>query len=323
MAKYRWVLTGCPIENCVTDLHSIFEFLNPLVLGSYGNFKERYLVTELRNFNGRMFDQVTGHKNLSELKEVIKPYYLRRTKGEVLDELPEVVSERIWVDLSKSERKSYSQLEDIVVEKKRRDESFMGEIQLLRVLSNGEVNLKWSSTTNPQAQKIAFDAGWGSAKNDECEKLLEQIFQVNDKVVVFSDFVNPLVDLKKRFAKKGWKYALLTGDSKKELELDKFEHDRECKVLLSQTKTGGYGLNLQFCSNIVFLNLPWNPAVRDQCIGRCHRIGQNQTVFIYELVASETIEEKVLDILDSKEAVSQAVITKNFKKFVGGDKNGR
>ena len=316
-AGKKVTLTGTPIENCILELHSIFEFLNPLILGSYSSFKNQFLITELRSAGGRMFEEVIGHKNLSELKKKIQPYYLRRMKEEVDSELPEVVCENIWVELSEKERQAYNLITDIILSKRNKQQNFIGEIQLLRVLSNGEICLRWSNSANPDVQKLMIKMGSGSSKNDECMELLEQILQSNKKVVVFSEFVNPLIDLKKRLDEKDWKYALLYAGSKKETEIRRFTEDDECKILLSQIRTGGYGLNFQFCNQVIFLNRSWNPAVESQAISRCHRHGQKETVFVYYLIAEDTIEEKVLDTLDKKIEISQKVIGDNILKWIG------
>jgi len=325
-AKRRYVLTGTPIENMITDLYSIFEFLNPTILPSYRGFKEEYLITRLRNFGGLQFEEIVGYKNLDKLKKVIGPYYIRRRKEEVLKELPSLVNEKIWVELNPSERKHYNAIKKIIEEKidniKAGDDdsfnSILGEMTLLRVLCNGEICLKWSNPSNTEIQKMQPLMKETSSKNDECMNLIRSIIRQNgDKIIVFSDYVAPLKDLEDRLMKGQIGYSSLYGTIKnREEEIEKFRKNSNIRVLLSQIRTGGYGLNLQEANQVIFLNNPWNPAVKNQALSRTHRNGQKKTVFVYDLIVRDSIEERVLKALENKTALSEKVIAKNIKKYM-------
>ena len=321
---FRWALSGHPIENTVVDLYSIFKFVNPLVFGSYNNFKETFLITEVGiNLNGGVFEIIIDYKNLDKMKEEIAPYYLRREKKDVLKELPDVVKEHIYVDLNKNEVKIYNQLVKMTaneIEKIKVNEPFniIGLIQLMRVLCNGETCFKWSNSSVPEVQDIIREAGYSSSKVKELINLLEELFKEgDDKIIIFSSFVKPLKLLEKELDKKGVKYSSLYGEIKnRDEQISSFKNDKDNRVLLSQTNTGGYGLNLQEANRVIFLNRPWNPATEEQAISRCHRMGQKKTVFVHYILTQGTIEDRVNELLNEKKFISKKVIVENSESLL-------
>jgi len=319
-AKRKYCLTGTPVENSITDLFAIFRFVNPGLFVNYTSFKNNFLVTNLVNYGYGVVEDVVAYKNLDELKRQIQPFYLRRTKEQVNKELPELVKTSTFVELNESELKAYNFISNILknkIESMKQGErlGIGGELTLLRVLCNGEVNLKWSNTTNEKIQHyIRNSVGYSSSKIDELMNLLESlVLHDSNKVVIFSDFTSPFMEIEKKLKDLKISFAKLHSGVK---EIDLFKENDDCKVLLAQTKSGGYGLNLQCANQAIFLNRPWNPSVEEQAIARLHRQGQKKTVFVHYLLTSKTIEDKVNATLNEKKEVSEKLIVENSKRFL-------
>lgn len=321
MATRKWVATGTPIENCVKDLYSIYKFVNPSVFGNWWNFKTNFIVSEQKIFGSREFEIVTGYKNLELLKEMIKSSSIRRTKAEVMKELPPVVEEIIWIELNPREKHYYKRLCQIVYEKlnlikmTQQLQSILGELQLMRVLCNGEVCLKNSQTTNPEVADWLNEVGTTSTKIDTTFKLLKDLLEENNgKIIVFSEFLIPLKILRLKLTEElGENIAELHGEIKdKEKEIELFKEEKGPRIMLCQTRTGGVGLNLQMANIVVFMNRDYNPSVEEQAIGRVYRQGQTKTVFVYYILTPE--EEKINEILRSKQEIINSVIVEDVKR---------
>ncbi len=322
----KWAVSGSPVENSIQDLFSIYKFVNPDVFGNWYSFKENFLITEIQIFNSHEVEIVVGYKNLDLLKETIKPSSIRRVKSEVLKDLPDVVEETIWIDLNPKEERWYRALGQIIGEKvsairKHIDRaSFLGELQLMRLLCNGEVCLKQSKTMNPKVLEWLPEVGDTSTKIDRAESLLLDLTKENNsKIIVFSDFLLPLKELKRRLNNEAIKTAELHGEiSNKKEQITLFKTSPDVNVLLAQTKTGGYGLNLQEANTVVFLNRHYNPAVEEQAIGRVYRAGQNKKVMIFYILVSDSREEKINEILNDKREITDLVIKedKPNNKFI-------
>jgi len=321
----KWVISGSPIENTVEDLHSIYKFVNPDIFGNYFAFRNNFLVTRSEIFNGREVELVVGTKNLDLLKKMIKPTSIRRTKSEVMSDLPPIVEKTIWIELNQKEEKWYSLLKSMVVEKTKAlrkgisGVSFLGELQLMRSLCNGEACLKESKTQNPNVLEWLEEVGDSSTKIDTAESLLLDLLKENhSKIIVFSDFLVPLKLLKSRLNSKGIQVAELHGEVKnKEEQIEIFKKNDDVNVFLCQTKTGGYGLNLQeSCSTIIFLNRPYNPATEIQCKGRVYRLGQKKKVSIFYISVSDSREEAINEILRNKTEMANQVLMEDKLNYI-------
>ena len=319
--KRKIIATGTPLENSVADIYSMFQFLDPMVLGKWYDFKDEFLVTETKHFSGHEFEVITGSKNHDLLDKKIKPYYIRYKKDEVFADLPKLIEEKIYVQLLPTEKKWYNHIKSMIeskieIIKQGEDVSIGGELQLLRILCNGEVCLKKSNTTNLEIISKQDQMTEISSKIEETLVLLKQIIMQKEKVIVFNSYTTPLGILGLRLQAEGIKYAFLHGGSDKEKEIEMFKTQEDVKVFLCQTKTGGYGLNLQEANNIIFMNLPWTDAAKEQAISRAHRCGQEKPVFVYTLVVQDTIEEKVLETIKEKKSISEKVIKQDIHKYI-------
>lgn len=320
--KRKFALTATALENSIKDIFSIFDFLDPMIFGKWWKFKEQFLITELREFGGHTFEEIIGYQNLDLLKKKIQPYYIRRLKQEVLPDLPSLIEENIYIQLNANEKRHYSYLKTLIEEKieqiKDGDQaSFIGEMQLLRVLCNGEICLKRSNTNNIEIVSRQNEMAETSSKIEETLTLAKQILQnKDDKIIIFSDFTEPLFVLGKRLEKEGIGYNLLYGGSDKAEEIKEFRTNVNSKILLCQTKTGGYGLNLFEANQILFMNMPFTYATYYQAVSRAHRNGQTKTVFVYRMITQHSIEEEVMKIVTSKKELGEKLVIDELMKSI-------
>lgn len=292
---HRLALTGTPIENHLGELASIFEFLNPGLLG-------RLPALEVLA-SGRM----PSKEELKLVSQGMRPFILRRTKSEVLPDLPEKTEQVLQSSLNDAQREIYDQVaatyrESLLskVEEKGVGGSAMQVLEALLRLRQiachpGLVNDDWTDR--------------GSAKLD---MLFEQIQSVRDeghKLIIFSQFTSLLAFVRERLDADGRNYAYLDGQTRDRGEVvERFQTDDECNMILISLKAGGVGLNLTAASYVFLLDPWWNPAVEAQAIDRAHRIGQEQKVFAYRLIARDTVEEKMLELQKSKRKIADAIL---------------
>ena len=299
-AGSRLALTGTPIQNNLGELWNLFQFINPGLLGEWGDFKARYLHGEL------------DERHSEFLRDMVQPFILRRTKEEVLDELPEkIVSEQL-VELSPEEMRIYEAIRQNVEirlntggakRKKQRTADvvpveFFAELTKLRLAAN--------------SLSLVYD-DWklGSSKTDALLSLIDKIAAVEgNQVVVFSQFTSYLAQVRALLDRKGLRYLYLDGqtDLEERREVVRQFQDGDCPLFLASLKAGGLGLNLTAANFVILLDPWWNPAIEDQAMDRAHRIGQLRTVNVIRLIASHTIEEKILRLHETKRALSDEML---------------
>jgi len=307
-SPYAFVLTGTPLENRLDELYSIFQFIDPAILGPLWRFNERYYETERRPSGSY---KVLGHKNLDELRGRIAPYVLRRVRDEVLLDLPERIDSNFFVEMTEPQWDAYGEyahrVAQLMARARRRPltpeehKILLGALIKMRLICNAlalhdpEIKPQDCEKTSPKLRELR-------------EILGEQVASNGRKAILFSQWTR-MLDLTEPALKKlklGW--VKLTGDvptRKRGALIEQFFEDPNCKVFLS-TDAGGVGLNLQAASMVINLDLPWNPAVLDQRIARAHRHGQRRPVNVINLIAQGTIEERMLDTLAAKRAVFDA-----------------
>lgn len=297
-AQFHFALTGTPIENRLSELWSIFDFLMPGILGSYKSFRDKYEIPIVQKE-----DAVTTKR----LQRMVRPFLLRRLKTDVLKELPD-----------KSETVIYSRLE--------------GEQQDL-YSANAQRLLESIKNTAPQAigtEKIKILAGLtrlrqlccdprllyedykgASAKLETCMELIRTAISGGHKILLFSQFTSMLGLIKSRLIKEKIESHMLTGATSKEkrIELVKAFQEDEVPVFLISLKAGGTGLNLTAASIVIHFDPWWNLAAQNQATDRVHRIGQDKEVTVYKLIAKNTIEEKIQKLQETKAQLSQKIIT--------------
>ena len=308
-SPYGFVLTGTPLENRLDELYSIFQFLDPRILGPLWMFNERYFQLELK---GKSRYRVLGYKNLDELRSRISPYVLRRVRDEVLHDLPDRTDNNFFVEMTPEQWNAYDEYASTVARllsrARRRPLSpkerqiLLGSLVKMRVICNAlalhikTLDEKERERTAPKLRELRHI-------------LLDEVADNGHKALVFSQWSGMLELTEPILQRVGLGYEKLTGDvptPRRGALVERFFEDDDCRVFLS-TDAGGTGLNLQAASLVINLDLPWNPAVLEQRIARAHRHGQRRVVQVVNLIARETIEERMLDTLATKRNVFQGI----------------
>jgi superfamily II DNA or RNA helicase len=308
-SRYAFVLTGTPLENRLDELYSIFQFLDPRILGPLWNFNDRFFQVEERD-NGTY--KVLGYQNLDELRTTIGPYVLRRTRDEVLRDLPDRVDNNFFVEMTDPQWNAYNEFKEnvarlVAIAKRRPLTPKEREILLMCLI---KMRLICNALALHDKQIPAKDREKTAPKLRELGEILaDQIAGNGHKAIVFSQWSDMLAFTEPILKRTGLGYVKLTGavpTAKRGALVERFFEDKNCRVFLS-TDAGGVGLNLQAASLVVNLDLPWNPAVLEQRIGRAHRHGQKRSVHVINLIAKGTIEERMLDTLAAKRNVFAGV----------------
>lgn len=298
-AKHRLALSGTPVENHLSDLWSIFEFLNPGMLGNAGAFKS--VQTSMRSAD----DQTCEF-----LRRILRPFILRRTKTQVAQDLPLRTEEIIACDMEPLQRKRYDELRDYYratllakVEVEGMSESRFHVLEALLRLRQAACH---PGLVRSQHQNRA------SVKVDTLMAQIDELREEGHKCLVFSQFTSFLAIVRKQLEKKKIDYEYLDGSTRnRKAHVDRFQNDPDCLVFLISLKAGGTGLNLTAAEYVFILDPWWNPAVEAQAIDRAHRIGQTRPVFAYKLICRDTVEEKVLELQKKKRRLAESIISED------------
>ncbi|MCF6313819.1 MAG: SNF2 family helicase [Verrucomicrobiales bacterium] len=288
--------TGTPIENHLGELHSLFDFINPGLLGSADSFRKRFAdPIEIRN----------NEWARNSLRRIVQPFILRRLKSEVLLDLPPRTEITLEVEMSPEETVFYEALRQNAVEALTNNSASSGEksFQILAEI----MRLRQACCNPSMVQKKGAPA---SSKLQVFTDTVTEIIEGGHKVLVFSQFVKHLALLKKRLEKLGISYQYLDGSvpaKKRQQSIDAFQNG-EGDVFLISLKAGGSGLNLTAADYVIHMDPWWNPAVEDQASDRAHRIGQQRPVTIYRLVTKNTIEEKIVALHHQKRDLADSLL---------------
>jgi SNF2 family DNA or RNA helicase len=305
---YAIMLTGTPVENNVEELYSLMQIVNPYLLGSKHNFLSKHQVKE------KGTDKVIGYKDLNDIGVLLKEVMLRRTKKEVLKDLPARMDKNLFVPMTIEQLQMHEEFKEVVSKlvRKWKNMGFLNEEDRQRLLNNLNLMRMVCDTTFIIDQETNYQT-----KLDELGNILDEIISMpGEKVVIFSQWERMTRLVAKMLVEKeiGFQYLHGSIPSKDRQALfTHFNNDADCRVFLS-TDAGGLGLNLQAASYIINLDIPWNPAVLEQRIGRIYRLGQKKNVSIINLVAQNTIEERMLEVLKFKRGVAAGILD-------GGDNN--
>lgn len=299
----RFALTGTPIENSLSELWSIFDFLMPGILSTNKTFREKYEQPIVNSQD----ETVSGR-----LKKMIRPFILRRTKKEVLKELPDKLEKVIYSVMEGPQKKLYQasvqRLKDSL-EKQTEEEFKTGKLQIL-----AELTRLRQICCDPS---MAYENFHGqSAKTEACLELVRTAAAAGNKVLLFSQFTTALDIIQKRLEKEKIGCFLLTGSTAKEKRaelVEQFNHD-DTPVFLISLKAGGTGLNLTAASVVIHFDPWWNMAAQNQATDRAHRIGQKQVVTVYKLIVKDTLEEKILKLQEMKAQLSDEIISEGSIK---------
>jgi SNF2 family DNA or RNA helicase len=289
-SRYALVLTGTPLENKLEELYSIVQFVDDRRLGPAFQFLHDH-----RKFDSR--GNLTGYRKLDAVREKLAPIFLRRTRAEVLTQLPERTDSTVYVELAPEQRVPYEQ-----------QRTALARLLMKPALSDLDRRRVLACLTNMRmicdAASLFDDGQDASPKLDEFEALIRDLMSEGEghKAIVFSQWEQMLHLAAGRLDKAKIGYSMLYGRmpaSERAEPIRRFVEDPQCRVFLS-TDAGGSGLNLQAADTVIHLEVPWNPAVLEQRIARAHRLGQRRAVHVIRLVARNTIEDRVLEVLAQK-----------------------
>ena len=294
--RHRLALSGTPVENHLGELWSLFEFLNPGMLGSASVF--RSAEGALRN---------PDEETRSLLAHALRPFILRRTKAQVARELPPKTEQVIHCEMEAPQRKLYEDLRNqyraSLLGRVRSDGIARSKMHILEALLRLRQAACHPGLLDPDR------TGDPSAKLDFLIEQIEEVVDGGHKALVFSQFTSLLAILRDRLDARGIVYEYLDGKTRdRQARVERFQADTACPLFLLSLKAGGLGLNLTAAEYVFLLDPWWNPAVEAQAVDRTHRIGQTRPVSAYRLITKGTVEEKVLELQQSKRELAAAII---------------
>jgi len=294
--RHRLAVSGTPVENHLGELWTLFEFLNPGMLGTANAFKVA---------GGSMRNPDEETRRL--LGQALRPFILRRTKEQVARELPSKTEQTVYCELEPEQRKLYDEL------RQHYRDSLLRRIEIAG-LANSKIQVLEALLRLRQAacHPGLLDSKRSGDSSAKLDVLLEQLREVLDeghKALVFSQFTSLLKILRARLSQEGILYEYLDGATRdRQTRVERFQNDKDCRLFLVSLKAGGLGLNLTAAEYVFILDPWWNPAVEAQAVDRAHRIGQTRPIFAYRLIARDTVEEKVLELQKTKRDLAAAMI---------------
>lgn len=302
-AEHKFALTGTPIENSLMELWSIFDFIMPGYLYSSHEFRTRYEMPLVKDG-----DKMTANS----FRARIKPFMLRRMKQDVLWELPEKIENTIYAELTKEQKDMYSAYLAVAREQTKEllSEGGQGRMKILSLI----MRLRQIC-----CHPVLFDDNYKkeSGKLNLLMELIDNAREGGHRILVFSQFTSMLDIVRKDLDEAGVEYFYLDGHtpSKERAELSRRFNGGEGEVFLISLKAGGVGLNLTGADMVIHYDPWWNPAVMDQASDRAYRIGQTKAVQVIRLASKGTIEEKIIDLQESKRHLADDIVRVNTETF--------
>ena len=304
-ARNRVVITGTPIENNTFDLYSQFSFACPGLFSTKQHFKELYSVP---------IDQFKDQRRAKDLQNKIKPFLLRRTKDEVAKELPLKLETVLYCPMEKEQSDTYAAFEKEFREFVSATEAEQLKDATMHVL-RGLTKLRQICNST---KLLKSDEVVGHKTSSKIEVLKEQI-ELNaphHKMVIFSQFVSMLELIQTELASINVNHIMLTGkNSNREAIVNEFRNNDDVRVALISLKAGGTGLNLVEADYVYLVDPWWNPAVENQAIDRLHRIGQEKNITAIRLICPDTLEEKIMQLQESKKELTSQMVGNNDSFF--------
>jgi len=302
-ANHKISLSGTPIENSLSDLWSQMQFINPELLGTFPFFKKEFL---------RPIEKAQNEEKQEQLKRLIAPYLLRRTKESVAKDLPELTQKIFYSEMTAPQKKAYetekSSARNFILENIEQGNTKFNMMVLKTLLRLRQI----ANHPGLYLEDYTKDSG----KFNDIMHNLDVIKKGGHKVLIFSQFVSYLNMFQAEFEKKKWGYAILTGDmtsDKREAQIKQFKQQKDIHFFLISLKAGGTGLNLTQADYVFIADPWWNPAAEQQAIARAHRIGQTRNVIAMKFITKDSIEEKILKLQQRKTKLAEDIIENHDK----------
>jgi non-specific serine/threonine protein kinase len=298
--NHKIALSGTPIENSLDDLWSQMQFINPDILGSYNFFAENFKIP---------IEKKQDENSLSELKNLVQPYILRRTKEQVLKDLPELTEQIYYCDMDPEQEKLYekekSKARNFLL---KTDGSGPDKISIINTL------MKLRQLSN-HPKMVDQESEIDSGKYIAVTNYLETLVKEKQKTIIFSSFVTNLSFYTDWCKENKIAFCEITGETpakKREQQVNLFQEKEEPLLFFISLKAGGVGLNITKASYVLFLDPWWNPFAEKQGVGRAHRIGQLNKVNVVRFISKNTVEEKIIKLQESKKLLSDSLLEESF-----------
>jgi non-specific serine/threonine protein kinase len=297
--KHKITLSGTPIENSLSDLWAQMQFINPDLLGNFNFFKKAFI---------RPIEKLGDEGQKEQLRTLVKPYLLRRTKMEVAKDLPELSTKVFYSEMTAEQQKLYEREKS-----KARNyllENFDAQLPQFKFMVLQSLTKLRQIANHPQL--AVTDYGKDSGKFQDVLEHWEVIRRGGHKALFFSSFVKHLELFRSQFESQKQSFAWLTGDqsgNQRQAAIEQFDRDQQTQAFLISMKAGGTGLNLTAADYVFILDPWWNPTAEQQAIARAHRIGQEQHVIAIKFITKDSIEEKILKLQEKKLQLAEDIIS--------------
>ncbi len=302
--NHRLALTGTPIENNLSELWSLFSFLNPGMFGRFGDFKKHFIIP---------IEKEKNETSLQVLRRMVFPFILRRTKQQVVKELPPKNEIIVYTEMLQPQRMLYEVSKQLFYGKIKDTFERAGMEESRIQILEGLLRLR-QICCHPFLYDNTYKED--SGKFQLVEQMLRDAVSEGHKVLLFSQFVAALNMLRERCLGLGIRNEILTGETHdRQGAVDRFQKGEEPTVFLISLKAGGTGLNLTAADYVFHLDPWWNPSIENQASDRAHRIGQSKPVFVYKMITRDSIEERVLELQEKKRRLTDSIIQSDASFF--------